>query len=255
MKINFFFVELQSEDLFNVKLVLKSSEEEKILFQCQASSIPEVDYADSKVIISYAVLEGINAVQKIVVVNLCDGMTETIVEKEYEIVDEIFYRGILLDGIKATKDGVIYQQIMYDKEKPFLDESGKAEIIYYHYEDAIKETVLELPYKISYVGGDINNLLLTKYSYEMPLTEIGKLYVKDGGGYVEYDIPEIESVNDIKWSCVISEVMVIQSYNDTYMIDLETMNYEKVSDTNYVCCADNKLLITGKNREILIGDI
>lgn len=247
-----FVIEYESDGLL-IKL-LPSSEEE-ILFQCQAKFMPEADYEDGKIIISYEMQEGITVAEKIIAVSLLDGSVETIEEKEYEIIDEVFYKGVLLTGIKATKDGVIYQQITYDEEKPYLDESGKSEIIYYSYEDAGKETVLESPYKISYVGGDINHLILTKHSYAMPLSGTGKLYVKEDNGYAECEIPGIASVNDIKWSYVTSEVMVIQSYNDTYIIDLETMNFEKVSDTKGACCTDHRLLITGNNGEILIVDL
>ena len=190
-----FVVELGADDLL-IKL-FPSPEEEKILFQSRVNYIPEADYENGKIIISYEMLEGTTVVGKIVAVNLPDGTVETIEEKEYEIIEDTLYRGVMLTGIKATKDGVIYQQITYDKEKPYLDESGKAEIIYYRYEDAGKETVLQSPYKVSYVGGDINHLILTKHSYAVPLSGTGKLYVKDDNGYTECEIPGIASVNDL----------------------------------------------------------
>ena len=249
------FAEVQREKLFYVELYTYSLEGVKTkVFEFETAFLPELNVVEENLVISYAYWENEKVMQQIIQINLMNKEKRIIKEAEY-VVNGTFCTGILLDGIKATEEGVLFQQIIFENDEMFRDESGKTEIVFYDNKKKKDKILFKLPFKVCYIGGSEDYIITNQYAYAMPLDETGKIYSKMMLGYMAYTISDISSVNDIKDSWVFEKNLIIQSFYNTYIVDMKSLETSVISDTKYSCINDCNLIICRNNGDICMLDL
>lgn len=243
----------RSDDpVIKFQLFSLSGEVETIL-EFASDSLPEVDVSENDIVYSYEYQGEERTIQKIVNYNLLTKEKTVIREAEYTM-DENICNGILLDEIKATGQGVLFQEIQFEKEEMFLDETGSARVIFYDYESKTNEELFELPYKLASIGGTKDCVLLNEYSYAKPKTNTGKLLNRTGDGYEVYEIRQIGTIDDIKNTWVFEDYMIIQCNYKTIIIDRNSMEFSLIGNTQNVCIGDGTLIVQCEDETYMIGN-
>lgn len=240
---NIIFAEIKGENDFIIELnVFSLKGKKQSSFEFTTTSLPEIDVLDSNVILSYEYLVDEKIFQKIVAINVLEQEEVVVKEAEYSM-NETMCSGVLLDGVKATEKGVLFQEIYFENEEMFRDESGVTKISFYDYETEMSEVLFELPYKLSYIGGTAEYVVTNQYSYEEPKENTGKILKKTDNAYVAYSIDQIGTINDIKNTWIFKDIVIIQCIYNTYVLDKCSMEYSIINDSQYVCVGDETSII------------
>lgn len=240
---NIIFAELKGENDFTIELnVISLNGKKRSSFEFTTTSLPEIDVLDNNVILSYDCLVDEKIFQKIVAINVLEQEEIVIKEAEYSM-NETMCSGVLLDGVKATEKGVLFQEICFENEEMFRDESGVTKIAFYDYETEMSEVLFELPYKLSYIGGSAEYVVTNQYSYEEPKENTGKVLKRTDDAYVAYSIDQIGTINDIKNTWIFKDIVIIQCIYNTYVLDKCSMEYSIINDSQYVCVWDESSII------------
>lgn len=240
---NIIFAEIKGENDCIIELnVISLNGKKQSSFEFTTTSLPEIDVLDNNVILSYDCLVDEKIFQKIVAINVLEQEEIVIKEAEYSM-NETMCSGVLLDGVKATEKGVLFQEICFENEEMFRDESGVTKIAFYDYETKKSEVLFELPYKLSYIGGSAEYIVTNQYSYEEPKENTGKVLKRTDDAYVAYSIDHIGTINDIKNTWIFKDIVIIQCIYNTYVLDKCSMEYSIINDSQYVCVWDESSII------------
>ncbi len=252
--------EAKLEEQLSISIYYQTNLDKKIkLYAFETVSIPDLFFKEGRLFVSYEMISNTSIRQMIELISVETGKTERIVSEEYSISDGYLCTGKMILGLSGDENGILYQEIVFDHDNPDLDDTGRAQIVYWNLSEQNRVILKKLEKKASFLGGVPEILVVTDYTYEAPLENTGKLYIKKGNGkYASYFIPGIESVNDIKTCDIINErFIVIESFQAVYIIDTNNFEYEKYenmdyqfSEKNIIYCIDNEQLLIKFSLEI-----
>ncbi|WP_349948515.1 hypothetical protein ABFV83_08805 [Lacrimispora sp. BS-2] len=207
---------------------------EEILFRVNCSGMPTIEVIGDCLLVNYGLYNDGTVEQPLILYNLKTKVSKVIGSYSYFKNEKGNYDGNLLQAADGFDNGIIFEIISFNDEDINPDETGKPELFYYDFiEEHVQKLPIKLPRKLLYVTGDINCVITSDYASEMPLNDVGTIYILENGKYIDMKIPDIESGNDIIQAYRINnKVVALQTLNDIYLIDIGKKVYEKIANSN-----------------------
>lgn len=127
-------------------------------------------------------------------IHLQDGARDTIAKTHYSLDENGLFSGQVLiqGGMFEDGKGLYYQVVTLDNED--INYQGDTTLKYYSCASKESAEILDMERKIDYAYGTEDYLLVSEHVYEMPASEIVKIYkIEDGQPRVYFAVPEIQN--------------------------------------------------------------
>lgn len=217
------------------ELVDVTNGEEKILCSIESQGYPMASLVDEYAVINYAeLIEGTKHISKVVQINLDTKEEKVIWESEY-LSDGANYTGTYVPDIKGWKDGVCFQKVFMDNEYMYTDNTGTCTLCYYSFETGEIEELTAYPYKVLYICGNKEVMLVYDYVFDTIEKNQGHFILYEDGRYNTYDILGTEFSSEIKDSFILSDgSYLLHNDHDFIIYNMNDRTYYKERyDTGY----------------------
>ena len=217
------------EDEFEIKQI--SDKGIRVLMRNQCNNYPSVKLVGDFVLISYEYLAGDKHIQQLVTIDLNSYEQTTVAAPEYYLDKDGRCHGTLLQDCDGLEHGFVYEEIFFDDEYMWEDDTGKSRFFYYDFM-AGNITPLEISAecKAIRVCGSGNIVVTEDYSNARPLAEAGNLYLlHDNENVIRYPVKNVGVGNFIRDTVQLNESMiaVITNSNIIYIDTVRKKIYRK----------------------------
>lgn len=248
-----FLCEVEYAD--NMGFSVKMIDTNNVLEICggECYGLPEVRLIGDKLVIGYSIMKNDSIIQSLQLYDLISGSGKDILNRQYHIDEMGYVTGTLLQSFDGFEHGIVIEEIEFNKENMYLDETGEVKLYYYDFASGdIEKIPITTERKFTYVVGDAEYVITSDYANKEPLVDTGKIYFLQEDYDSSLIIEGIESGNDIVDAYKISDdVLLIQTRLDLYVMDLNTHKYKRMEGITNVKVYGESFAYFNQNKELV----